>query len=152
MESEDLGWDSPVQDREQKSLPKGEYRFVVKSLHGPYPSKGDKTLGADMGKLELSIFPLDESTGWDNPIGIGYDRLIRHTSTDWKVCQFFTSIGDRKHDEVIVPQWDTVEGAHGRAIFCPETYDDKTTMKVEKYLPSVAPVARETEITKPIEF
>lgn len=132
-------WDSPLEEEERqefKDLPKGEYRFAVKSLTKRV-SSGNKTNGAPMASLEFFIFPKEACEGRESVIGIGFDNLIRHTSTDWKVCAFFTAIGDRKHDEVVVPNWDNVPGAEGRAIFVPETYEGKISMKVEKYLPPI---------------
>ena len=149
-------WDAPLDDegRDFAILPKGEYRFAIPSK--PIirsVSKGGKTEGAQMGKLELLIFALDD-VNYEKPLGIGFDNLIRHTSTDWKVCQFFTAIGERKHNEVIVPPWDMVPGASGRAIFYPDKYEGKESMKVDKYLdpePTTAPAQAPATEKKPDE-
>ena len=129
-------WDAPLDDegREFKILPKAEYRFVVAQKPiVPVTSKGDKTKGAPMARLELIIYALDD-VNFENPLAIGFDSLIRHTSTDFKVCQFFVAIGERKHKEIITPNWAMVPGATGLAIFFPDKYEGKESMKVERYL------------------
>jgi hypothetical protein len=135
---DNIDFDAPVNAKEQgnyKELPKGEYRFaVVLKPIVPVRSKGEKTKDAWMADMMFAIFAIDDEN-YERQIGVGFDHLIRHTSTDWKVMQFFKSIGEREHDEVITPKWDEVPGAQGRAIFFPSEYNGKTSMKVEKYLP-----------------
>lgn len=135
--SDNIEWDAPMEEEEQKAygpLPKGDYRFAVyQKPIVPVNSKGDKTMGAPMAKLELALFAIDD-TEYDKQIGIAFDNLIRHKSTEWKVCQFFAAIGERKHGEKIAPKWDMVPGATGIATCYPETYEGKTNMKVERYV------------------
>lgn len=129
-----LDWDSPMneENRDYETLPQGEYRFAVTKLEKSV-SKGEKTKGAPLASLQFSLFAKDD-VNYEHQIGIGFDHLVRHTSCDWKVCAFFTAIAERKHGEVITPNWEMVPAATGRAIFVPETYNGKTAMKVDTYL------------------
>ena len=115
-------------------LKKGIYRFAVNGKPLVWgESKGVKTLGAPMAKLELTIYD-PEDVEYKTPIGVGFDRIIRHTLTEYWGCQFFVCIGERKHGETITPAWDMVPSATGRAVFFPENFEGKISMKVEAYL------------------
>lgn len=84
-------------------------------------------------ELELFIYaPAD--TEHKKPVGIVFDSLARHSKTDWKVWEFFTAIGSCKYNQAIVPKWDMVSGATGRAVFCPEIIEGKMILKVKRYM------------------
>lgn len=127
-------WDSPIDEEGTTGsmLPKGEYRFAVKSMTKGV-SKGEKTAGAPQAKLVLQIYA-KEDTGFEKPIGIAFDRLTLHDSTWGMVCQFFVAIGERKHGETIEARWDMVPGASGLVVLEPHKYDGKDSMKVKQYL------------------
>lgn len=127
-----MDWDSPLVEDEYNVLPRGEYLFSVKRMIKTV-SEGDKTRGACMAKLELLIYDLAD-TAFEKPLGIGFDNLILHKDTQWKVCQFFIAIGERKSGERIIPPWDMVPASTGRAIFFPQKFNGKESMKVEEYL------------------
>jgi hypothetical protein len=40
--------------------------------------------------------------------------LLLHTKMEWKLCEFFTSIGLRKKGEPLRMNWSAVTGARGR--------------------------------------
>ena len=40
-------------------------------------------------------------------------NLFLHSKFEWKLCQFFTSIGQRKHGEAMRMNWGAVPGASG---------------------------------------
>lgn len=48
-----------------------------------------------------------------------------HTSCEWKLCEFFTAIGQRKHGEKLMPRWNEVPGAQGRCRVSVETFRRK---------------------------
>lgn len=129
-------WDSPIDEDGSGGsplLPEGEYRFVVKSLTKG-TSKGKDTAGADQAKLTLMVYNINDET-YANRIGTAYNTLTLHDGTPWGlVCAFFKAIGERKHDETIIPKWDEVAGASGKAVLEQHTYNGKTTMQVKNYL------------------
>lgn len=45
---------------------------------------------------------------------------------EWKLCQFFTSIGLRQHGEKLRMNWAAVTGKTGRCRITKRTYKDKT--------------------------
>ncbi|MCX6991831.1 MAG: hypothetical protein NT011_01680 [Kiritimatiellaeota bacterium] len=116
----------------QPTLPAGEYLFAVKSMVKGV-STDEQTKGAPQVKIEMSLYAPND-TGHKKPVGIGFDDLIRHSSTETNVCQFFKAIGALNHTMAVTPNWDTVPGATGRAMFYPETIDGETVLKVKRYL------------------
>lgn len=40
-------------------------------------------------------------------------NLFLHSKFEWKLCQFFVAIGQRKHGEVMRMNWGTVPGSGG---------------------------------------
>jgi len=128
-------WESPIDEDGSGGsplLPPGKYGFVVKSLTKAV-SKGDKTTGAPQAKLVLMVYNINDDT-YANRIGTAYDTLTLHDDTWGMVCAFFRAIGERKHGETIVPKWDEVPGATGKAELEQHTFNEKTTMKVRMYL------------------
>ena len=144
-------WDSPADVDDTGGsvvLKNGEYRFVVKSMSKEI-SKGAKTAGAHQASLVLMMYDKNDEN-YENRIGTGYDRLTLHDTTWGMVCAFFRATGDRKHGESVVPKWDEVAGASGKAVFYQDTYNGKTSMKVKNYLfPDEVP-AEPTEPTEPV--
>jgi len=146
-------WDSPADVDDTGGsvvLKNGEYRFVVKSKTNTI-SKGEKTAGAHQASLVLMVYDINDEN-YENRIGTAYDRLTLHDSTWGMVCAFFRAIGERKHGESIVPKWDEVVGAPGKAVLYQDTYNNKTSMKVKNYLfPDEVP-AEPTEPVAPADF
>ena len=143
-------WDSPadVDDTGNAVLKNGKYRFVVKSMSKEV-SKGAKTAGAHQASLVLMMYDKNDEN-YENRIGTAYDRLTLHDSTWGMVCAFFRAIGERKHGESIIPNWDEVAGASGKAVLCQDTYNNKTTMKVKHYLFPDEDPTEPTEPTEPV--
>ena len=143
-------WDSPadVDDTGNAVLKNGKYRFVVKSKTNAI-SKGDVTAGAKQASLVLMVYDINDEN-YENRIGTAYDRLTLHDSTWGMVCAFFRAIGERKHGESIIPKWDEVAGASGKAVLFQDEYNGKISMKVKHYLfPDEVP-AEPTEPTEPV--
>ena len=42
------------------------------------------------------------------------ENLFLNRKAEWKLCQFFTAIGHRKHGETLRMNWNAVKGAKGR--------------------------------------
>jgi len=52
--------------------------------------------------------------------------LTMTRKSEWKICEFFTSLGLRKHGEQFRLRWD-IEGLRGRATVGVDTWANKTT-------------------------
>lgn len=59
------------------------------------------------------------------------ENLILHSSCEWKLCQFFTAIGQRKHGEKLVPRWNEVIGATGNARLTIEKWTNRNGVEKE---------------------
>lgn len=106
-DSERLDWNSQTsqESKEFTVLPEGTIvDFTVVGFERATTSKGD-----NMAKLSLLCKTQDglEATLRENLV------LLRRC--EWKINQFFTCVGLRKHGECSVPQWDMVKGSRGRA-------------------------------------
>ena len=106
-DNERLDWDSQTsqESKEFTVLPEGTIvDFTVVGFERATTSKGD-----NMAKLSLLCKTQDglEATLRENLV------LLRRC--EWKINQFFTCVGLRKHGECSVPKWDMVKGSRGRA-------------------------------------
>lgn len=128
-----LGWDSPVEEdgNQFTTLPDNtECTFQVAKLEKVRTADGKKP----MAKLELIC------TGTKGE-GESYVRenLVLSSKAAWKLGEFFRAIGQRKHGQSVVPQWDRVVGASGRCVLTVDEWtgrdgDKRVSNKVKRYL------------------
>lgn len=150
MMERELGWDEEIEKdgSDFVLLDEGTYPFkVIKFERGR--SKGSEKL-PPCNMAILSIRVDDQSTITEN--------LILHSKMEWKLCQFFTSIGARKHGEKMRMNWSMVPGATGRCKIIVEAFTGKDgtvrqTNRIEKFLPpdevDAAPAAASVITSKP---
>lgn len=107
-----LSWDSTIsQESSFVLLEPGEYDFRVKKATRTVYTPSDRSKireQSPMLELELSVF---NDKGQEATV---FENLILHTVMEWKISEFFISIGQKKPGEPFQPDWD-VEGATGRA-------------------------------------
>lgn len=127
----ELGWDEEIENEGSDFvlLDEGEYDFVVTKFERGRSKGSDKIPPSNMAILTLRV---DDQTTIT-------ERLILHSKTEWKLCQFFTSIGQRKHGEKMRMNWNVVTGARGRCKIIVDDYignDGKEhyTNRVDKFL------------------
>ena len=71
-------------------------------------------------------------------VNVKFD-LILYRSLEWRISSFFRCIGQKKHGERLVMDWNAVIGSHGRAHLKPRTYvnrygEEKTANDVDYFL------------------
>jgi len=113
----ELGWDEGIQDDSGAFLllEDGDYNFEVTNFErGRFPGSA-KLPACNKAVLTLRV---DTTKG---SASVKYD-LILFSTLEWKISAFFRAIGQKKHGEKIVPNWNTVVGAKGRAKFKQRTY------------------------------
>jgi hypothetical protein len=132
--SDFIDWDDAIENdgSEAKIIEPGIYPFRVVKLEKTI-SKGQKTAGAPMAILECRI-EHDEGEYIDIRDQIVLVRLL-----EWKLCQFFTAIGQRKKGENLTPRWNAVEGSKGHCAVFIEEYKKKDgtdgkSVKIAKYI------------------
>ena len=129
-----LEWDGVLESdgSEITVLPEGDYEFEVKNVtRGSFPGSA-KMCACNKVTLTLEI----KSEQGDAYV---YDDLILHKVMEWKLSQFFLSIGLKKKGEKITMDWSKVLGAKGLAKIGVKEYTDKqdnlrTVNRVEKYI------------------
>ena len=141
-----LDWDSGldfIEEKEYSVLPVGEYEFIVVNLEKTY----SKT-GSPMGVITLDIIT---DQGQHSTVK---DYLVISESMAWKLSSFFQCVGLQKKGEVLKKMpWNKVVGAEGRVSIKHETFNDKESAKVNKYLsPTVTPKVEDTDFELPFEI
>ena len=149
MSNKTLTWDSTIENdgSDKKLLPEGDYHFTVINFErGSFPGS------AKMGPCPKASLTLDvEDT-------IVHDDLYLHQKMEWRLSQFFRSIGLKKHGEACVMNWNAVLYATGMVHIVITQYTDKNgnthdVNKVAKYLDPVPDAfADNTEEDKEIDF
>ena len=132
--SQAMGWDDSIENDSQQYpvVPEGDYNFTVTGFErGRFP--GSAKLEA-CNKASLTL----EVETKDGPVTVFTD-LILNRKLEWKLSEFFRSIGMKKKGERVVMDWSKVQGAHGRAHFKPRKYTasdgtERTASNVEHFL------------------
>ena len=135
-----MDWDDVIQDDGQEFvvLPEGDYTFTVTSFErGRFPGSA-KIPACNKASLTIAI---------DNDQGNATARfdLILYRTLEWKIASFFRCIGQKKHGEKVVMDWNKVVGARGKAHIKPRAYtkdgEERQVNDVDRFLdydPSVA--------------
>lgn len=117
----ELDWDSEIEKDGQEyiTLPEGVYPFTVMNFERARynPSAKAKLPPCNMAVMSLQF------KGAEGVATIK-DKLYLHSSVEWRLCAFFTCIGQRKHGERISMNWNAVPGASGIAKLGIRTYTD----------------------------
>ena len=103
----EFGWDDEIQrDDTFQVLPEGDYRFTVTRFERARHSGSEKIPACPKAVLTLAV---------SGPEGSGevQTNLFLHSKFEWKLCQFFTSVGQRKHGEAMRMNWGAVPGSGG---------------------------------------
>jgi hypothetical protein len=106
-----MTWDDEIQNDGEgfRVLPEGEYDFTVTDFtRGRF--EGSAKMAA-CPKAELTITIHDPEPEGDVTVS---ENLFLNRKAEWKLCQFFTAIGHRKHGETLRMNWNAVKGAKGR--------------------------------------
>ena len=123
----EFNWDDTIQNEgsEFTLLPDGIYRFTVEKFERGR-SSGDGSLPAcNMAILSLRV---SDVAGAQNTVI--KDHLVLHTKMEWKLCQFFLAIGQKKHGEDLRMNWNAVPGSSG---WCEVSTETRTSRKGNDY-------------------
>ncbi len=99
-------------------LEEGDYNFRVTDFErGRFPGSA-KIPACNKATLTLAV---------ETPGGTATVRfdLILYRTLEWRISSFFRSIGQKKHGERLVMDWNKVVGSVGRARFKPRSYTDR---------------------------
>lgn len=128
----ELGWNDAVTYEEMEfiTLAPGDYNFKVKGFERSRFEGSAKMPACPVA--EVTIVVTDPATGSEVEV---INRLMLHTKTQWRIAQFFTSIGlGSQPGQPFVPQWNAIAGRTGVAKIKNRTYNDNVYNEVDKFL------------------
>lgn len=104
----ELGWDDEIQNDGStfEVLPEGDYCFRVEKFERGRHSGSEKIPACNKAILTLSVINGQHT-------GMVMTNLFLYSRFEWKLCQFFTSIGQRRYGETIRMNWGQVPGSTG---------------------------------------
>lgn len=147
----ELGWDDEIsQESEFVILPEGDYDFEVISFERSRSNGSDKLPPSNMAILNIRV-----TNGKDSTTVKEY--LVLHTKMEWKLSQFFRSIGQKKQGEAVHMNWNAVPGARGRCKVVVEKYtndkgEQKESNRIAKFYDYIAPAVTSAHGWKPGAF
>lgn len=134
-----FNWDSTIEKDggDFKLLPEGIYPFTIKKLEKGFFNGSSNVPPCPRAQLTLRV-----GTGMD--VSDVTEGLLLDDSLEWKLCQFFTGIGARKHGEPLAMNWDDdfIVGKTGWVQIGHRSYtnkdgEEKVGNQVEKFLDPV---------------
>lgn len=132
----EFNWDDVIENDsgEFSLLPEGDYRFVVTDFSRERFSGSEKMPPCPMAKLSIKVLGNGEST-------TVLHTLLLHSKTEWKLSEFFRSIGQKKKGEKLRMDWSKVINATGYCKVVINQYtnrygEQKTNNKIEKFYPA----------------
>lgn len=129
-----FAWDDTIENESKFVLfPAGIYKFKVTGFEREYHSGSEKVQPCNKAALTITV---EDEYGRTTDIRDGIFLISRF---EWKLCQFFTAIGLRKHGEKLKMDWSRVLGAEGICRVIVDEYtgsDDKQHQnnKIDAYL------------------
>lgn len=128
LENEEFEWDDEIEvDSQFVLLEPGDYDFTVTKFERGRSKKGNKkailTLLVSDGNRKTTI----------------RDDISMLKTAEWKISEFFRSVGLKKHGEKLKMRWNEVTGLTGRCSVSQREYENKNgnmvkTNDIERYL------------------
>lgn len=128
----EIGWDDEVEKGEGFILlPEGDYDFIIESFERGRFAGSSKAPACNQALLKVRV---ETSEG----VSVMNESLLLYDKMQWKLAEFFLSIGAEEKDGRVKMNWNMVPQATGRATI--EIRPSKTdpTQKynhVKKFLP-----------------
>lgn len=131
---EEFDWDDEIQEDSQFTLLEpGNYDYKVTDFKRGVSRNGNK-------KAELTL-----EVGDKNHKTIIKDNISLLKTAEWKISEFFRSVGLKKHGEKLKMRWNDVTGLTGRCSVTQREYEKKDGSTgrindIERYLDPVKEV------------
>jgi hypothetical protein len=110
IRGKEIGWDEAVEKGgDYITLPEGEYDFTVESFERGRYEGNEKVPPCNRALLKLRI---------ESPQGTAYvnESLLLYDKMQWKLAEFFMSLGVPEVDGKVRMNWQSVPQATGRAL------------------------------------
>lgn len=114
---QELGWEDEIENEgsPRRVLEPGEYPFTVLGFERARYAGSEKVAPCNQAILHLRV----DAPDGESEMNVNLFLLKRF---EWKLCQFFTSIGLRQHGEKLRMNWAAVTGKTGRCRITKRTY------------------------------
>ena len=118
----ELGWDAEIENDGQEFVvaEPGDYNFVVTGFERARFAGAEKMPPCNQAKLTIKL----EMPGAAGECIIKHN-LFLHSKSEWKLCEFFTAIGQRKKGQKVSMNWNAVIGARGRCKVSKRSFKSK---------------------------
>ena len=127
QQEHEFGWeDEIVQDAQEFILlPDGDYDFKVENVERARFNGSEKMPPCNMAKVKL-VF--------ETPQGLAYitHQLMLHSKVEWKLAEFFASIGLKKKGQPLRMTWN-IGGYKGKCKIGHREYNGNTYNEIKKF-------------------
>jgi len=109
MTDRELGWEDQIENDgpDFETFPEGDYEFEVVGFERGRHAGSEKMPPCNKATVSIRIKGAAGQTTIKH-------NLFLHTKTEGLLCAFFMGIGQRKHGERLVMNWNTVVGSTGK--------------------------------------
>jgi hypothetical protein len=131
---QEIGWDDEISQEDSRSiLPSGDYDFTVDHFVRQRFNGSAKMCACNYAELHLTVDGVDI-----------VDNLYLNSKAEWRISQFFLSIGQKKKGEPFRPNWNAIPGARGRLKLGVRTWkgrdgEDHQSNEVKEFYESTEP-------------
>lgn len=117
---QEFGWEDEINEegREWQPLPEGDYDFTVAKIERARFNGSERMQPCNMAKVTVTVWGAEDS------IDIT-ENLFLCNKMEWKLSQFFLSIGLKKHGEPLRMNWNAAVGKRGKCRVYIDTYTKK---------------------------
>lgn len=136
----ELDWDSEIENEGSEFIvaEPGDYDFTVTGFERGRFQGSTKMPPCNQAKLTIRL----QIPGSDGVCEFKHN-LFLHSKTEWKLCEFFTSIGQRKSGQRVAMNWNMAIGSKGRCKVSKRSFKNKDgkelwTNEIDKFYPPAA--------------
>lgn len=127
----ELNWDDQInQESNFILLPEGEYDFIIERFDRGRFAGSEKMPPCNQATLHVKVF------GNNGDTAVIKHNLLLHTKTEWKLSEFFASIGQKQKDMPLRMNWNLVTGSRGRCKLGIKNYNGNQYNEIKKFIPS----------------
>lgn len=125
-------WNDTITEdaREYIILPEGDYDFVVESFERQHFAGSDKMPPCPKAILKIRIITSDGKVAYIQ------HQLLLHSRVEYRLSEFFTSIGLKKKGQPLQMNWTKVPGSHGRCKLGVRQYNGNTYNEIRQFYPA----------------
>lgn len=136
-EGYELDWNAEIENEGSEFIiaDPGDYDFTVVGFERSRFQGSAKMPPCNQAKLTIRL----EIPSSDAICDIKHN-LFLHSKTEWKLCEFFTAIGQRQSGQRVAMNWNAVVGSRGRCKVSKRTFKNKDgkdilTNDIDKFYP-----------------